>query len=902
LYRGNAVYRAALDECRAIVTQRAGWDVVAALESEEKLARTEFGQVALFALEYALARTWQAWGVQPAIVLGHSVGEYAAACIAGVLTTEAALGLLIERARLMGELPEDGAMLAVSASEAEVADVMARHRLEPGAINSPRQVVLTGERKAIAAAEAELKARSIRAQALTVRQGYHSRHMEPMLGAFGRAATATKFNATRTAEFISSVSGRVTGAELATAEYWTAQVRQPVRFGAAVEAAQRAGAELIIEVGPRGILIALAQQSWTAGEGEWLTSLRPGKSETGQLRESAARAWLRGAPVAWQKVCAADARRRVELPTYPFQRRRYWFEEKAASANPASPTLLSAPAYAVEWEDQAVQVTAPAVSDGTWSVVGAGETLIAELRRRNERVVPDVTTANRGVVFCARGTAEDLPALQDVVRRLRAPARLWVIAPQGEPDAALVWAAAKVAALEYPELHVTRLAAAADVTASALVAELLAHSPEDDVRLRADSRAVLRLQPQALPAGSFRAKADGTYLVTGGLGALGLRIAGWLVERGARHLLLLGRKAPSAQAEAELQRWRARRVEVTVRAVDVADRAALAEVLRTCTPALRGVFHAAGVAGYEPMATLTAEAWRAVLRPKVEGARWLDELTATQPLDAFVVFSSIASVWGSKGQAHYAAANGWLDALAARRRAQGRVALSVSWGPWAGGGMATPAAAALLESSGVKLLPPAAALAALERALTGDRAHVVVADVDWARFRQVYELRGTRSLLARLPGQESVSAFEPSRLTAAATKGAGVSVATTLPALRLHVQQTLAQILKMPAGELPDPTQGFADLGIDSLMAVDLKNRLARDLGVALPATLAFDYPDVERIARHLLTRLAPTASAQPAPAATPATPVTPALGAAEIGELSEAEVEALLLKKLEQL
>jgi acyl transferase domain-containing protein/NAD(P)-dependent dehydrogenase (short-subunit alcohol dehydrogenase family)/SAM-dependent methyltransferase/acyl carrier protein len=897
LYRANAVYRAALDECRAIVTRRAGWDVVAALDSEEKLARTEFSQVALFALEYALARTWQAWGVQPALVLGHSVGEYAAACLAGVLTTEAALGLLIERARLMGGLPEDGAMLAVSASEAEVAEVLARHRLEPGAINSPRQIVLTGEKTAIAAAAAELKTRGIRTQALAVRQAYHSRHMEPMLGTFGRAAGATKFGAASTAEFISSVSGRVVGAELATAEYWTAQVRQPVRFGAAVEAAQRAGAELIIEVGPRGILLALAQQSWTAGEGEWLTSLRPGTSEMAQLRESAARAWLRGAPVAWRKVCADDSRRRVELPTYPFQRRRYWFEERPASATVPVGAPAPAPAYVIDWEAQRNRETGegrrgtgqtsgqPA---GTWCVVGASEPIVAELRRLGEPIVSDLAAANRGVMVCARGSAEDLPLLQEVVCRLRAPARLWVVVAQHEPEAALVWAAAKVAALEYPELHVTRIDASADVTPSALVAELLAHSPEDDVRLRAGGRDVARLHPHALPTENFRPKPDGTYLVTGGLGALGRRVAGWLVERGARHLLLLGRKAPSAQAEADLQRWRAQGVAVAVRAADVADRTALADVLRGCAPALRGVFHAAGVAGYEPLAALTPDAWRAVLRPKVDGARWLDELTATQPLDAFVLFSSIASVWGSKGQAHYAAANGWLDALAARRRAEGRVALSVSWGPWAGGGMATPEAAALLASSGVRLMDPAAALAALERALVGERAQVAVADVDWPRFRQVYELRGPRSLLARLPVPASEPSAEPVTGRSA--------IPATLPALRAHVQQTLAQILKLPAGELPDPRQGFADLGVDSLMAVDLKNRLARDLGMALPATLAFDYPDAERLARHLLARLAPAEKPSVAVAA------EPTLGAAGIGELSEAEVEALLLKKLERL
>ncbi len=906
LFATNATCRAALEECRAIIQVRVGWDVAAVLESEEKLARTEFGQVALFVLEYALARTWQAWGVQPGLVLGHSVGEYAAACIAGVLPLEEALALLIVRARLMGALPEDGAMLAVPAGEADVAAVLARHRLEIGAVNSPRQLVLTGERGAIAAAEADLRARGFRAQPLAVRQGYHSRHMEPMLGEFGRAAAAVRFGHAPVAEFVSTVSGKVAGAELATAGYWTEQVRQPVRFAAAIEAARRAGAELLIEVGPRGILIALAQQSWPAGEGTWLTSLQPGKPEAVHLRESAARAWVRGAPVAWSAVTAGERRQRADLPTYPFQHRSYWFEPRPSA--PAS--VNAAPVYAIDWELQPRPVaTAPA--GGSWCVIGRDDGLAAALQRSGASVTADPAAADRGVVLLAQGGVGDLSALQQAVQAARAPARLWVVtrravaatgsdAERLEPDAALVWSAAKVAALEHPALRVARIDLTDEVTPAELADELLADGAEDEVALRGGGRLVPRLQLRPPAGGAFQARPDGTYLVTGGLGSLGLRVACWLVERGARHLLLLGRRPASSSADAEIRRWRERGVIVTVRAVDVADRAALAEVLQGCTPALRGVFHAAGVAGYEPMAALTAETWQAVLRPKVDGARWLDELTAAQPPEVFVLFSSIASVWGSKGQAHYAAANGWLDALAARRRAQGRAALSVGWGPWAGGGMATPQAAALLESSGLHLMPAATAFAALEQALAGDRAHVAVAAVDWPRFRQTYELHGPRPLLDRLPaGLAEPAAAEVIAPVAAALRAAPPG--ERLERLRQCVQQTLASILKLPGHEVPEVRLGFADLGVDSLMAVELRNRLARDLGVSLSATVAFDFPDVERLANHLLARFEPPASV-PAVPVTSVRPPAAASGAAAIQELSDAEVEALLLKKLDQL
>jgi acyl transferase domain-containing protein len=164
--------------------------------------------------------------------------------------------LLIERARLMGALPDDGAMLAVVGTEADVTGEIGRHGVELGAVNGPRQVVLTGERRAIVAAQADLKARGIGAQLLTVRQGYHSRHMEPMIGAFSRAAEATSFGPQPTCTFVSGVSGGVAGPELATARYWIEQIRRPVLFRAAAQAAEREGARVVIEVGPRGLLIA----------------------------------------------------------------------------------------------------------------------------------------------------------------------------------------------------------------------------------------------------------------------------------------------------------------------------------------------------------------------------------------------------------------------------------------------------------------------------------------------------------------------------------------------------------------------------------------------------------------------------------------------------------------------
>jgi acyl carrier protein len=639
--------------------------------------------------------------------------------------------------------------------------------------------------------------------------------------------------------------------------------------------------------------------------------------------DPAAAAAARAAIVA-RAARIGGTRRRVALPTYPFERRRYWFEERAA---PAAPAIKSAPAYEIVWE-QRPSASPDDVSgrSGAWCLIGEDVALAAELQRRGHTVVMDPAQADRGVVFLAQGGSEDLPRLLAVVRGLHGPARLWIVtrravavsagdAAKIEPKAGIPWGAAQVVGLERPELGAARIDVALDVGASALADELVAQSGaaqrrdrsrggdqtgtpgwepgEDDVALRVGSRFVARLRSRGLPEENFNARADATYLITGGLGALGLRVARWLVEHGARHLLLLGRRAPSAEAEFALTQLRAQGATVTVSTADVTDRVALAAALAKCgqgLPPLRGVFHLAGVAGFQALSSLDGAACEAVMRPKVRGAQLLDELTAAMSLDAFVLFSSIAAVWGSKGQVHYAAANRFLDGLAQWRRAVGRPALSVAWGPWAGGGMATSEAQALLRASGVRAIAPDAALAALGGALASGAAHVVVAEVDWPVFREVYELRGPHPLFSLLPMKAA-----PTGAGALAPALSRLARHDRLARLRADVTRIVARVLKLPAGEWPELRQDFAGLGLDSLMALEVKNQLVAELGLALPAGLVFDQPTVERLAADLLARLDTVAAGHPAGTSAPER-------SAEIAALSEVEVEALLLKKLEAL
>jgi NAD(P)-dependent dehydrogenase (short-subunit alcohol dehydrogenase family) len=297
-------------------------------------------------------------------------------------------------------------------------------------------------------------------------------------------------------------------------------------------------------------------------------------------------------------------------------------------------------------------------------------------------------------------------------------------------------------------------------------------------------------------------------------------------------------------------------VQVRVARADVADEAGMRQVfadMAATLPPLRGVMHAAGVVTYRELPTLTAADLAAELRPKVQGTWVLHELTRALPLEFFVCFSSIAAVWGSKGQGHYAAANQFLDSLAHYRRRLGLPGVSVNWGAWAGPGMVTAEAETFLARLGIESMPPAQALTALGLILAGGQVQTTVCRVAWERFTAVYEARGRRPFL-----QEMASTGGAEESAPAVVESAWVQALTAAPASQRHgllqsyVQAAVAQVLGFASSQVLDPQAGFFELGMNSLMAVDLKNLLQSALRKPLSATVAFNYATIETLTGHL--------------------------------------------------
>ena len=343
-------------------------------------------------------------------------------------------------------------------------------------------------------------------------------------------------------------------------------------------------------------------------------------------------------------------------------------------------------------------------------------------------------------------------------------------------------------------------------------------------------------------------------LITGGTGALGAHAARWLAGRGARDLVLTSRRGPDAPGAqdlvAELAELGAHAVVV---ACDVADRDALAAVLAAHPVA--AVVHTAGVEGSTALAELTGEDFAEVLRAKVLGARHLDELVPDA--EAFVLFASIAGVWGSGGQAAYSAANAYLDALAEQRRARGKAATSVAWGPWAGTGMLvdTDRAQDYLRRRGLTGMDPALALTALGSAVDRAETCVTVADVDWPRFGVAFTAARPSPLLSELP-VPSGSAEQSADMSTLVRLWSGLSTQEQRRAVTDAVRTETAAALGHADVTAVDVRRPFRDLGFDSLTAVELRDRIARVTGLALPASLVFDHPTTTALVDHLVTSL----------------------------------------------
>ena len=962
LYEREPVFREVLDRCAAVFGEEAEGSLLPVLFGDiEGLDRTEWTQPALYALESGLTALWASVGVRPDAVFGHSVGELAAAQAAGAFGLEEGMRFAARRGALMGALPEGGGMAAVFAPEEAVAvELEETNAPVPGAglslaAENGTHCVVSGPLPLLQPLARRLEERGVRTERLRTSHAFHSALMEPVLPALGEAAPAPEFGELAM-PLVSDVTGEAvrTGKEL-DGDYWVRQARSPVRFGAALRTLEELGAGVIVEVGPRPVLGLLAAIAWPESAGGTpavLSSLTGGPGA--DFERAVGRAYEAGLPVSFAGLFAGERRRRVALPTYPFQRDRYWaktadadlewlggvddllyevrWREAAAAVDPegaggpgvwvlavpeAAPGLARDLSRALGAANQTVVAVSRQDSDGTTGTTARVEPGERESWRSALEALP-ADAPLRGIVHLGaaggpgvntgadevhreleRALASALALVQGLFDTARAPeSGLWLVTRGGQvvgdertghPGGSALWGFGRVVARELPDLKVRMLDLdpEAPPPAERLAGELLRADGEPQVAYRGGVRRLARLVRPAARSGPPPGRANGapaaplaredrSYLVTGGLTGLGLASAEWLAGRGARALLLNGRRPPGKPAEEAIRRLRERGVAVRVELGDVAGAETVERLLsrtngpEAVLPPLGGVIHSAGAFGVASVGNHDRALLESVLRAKVLGAWRLHRATLESDLDLFLLYSSCSGMFGNAGHAAYAAANAFLDQLALHRRALGLAGQAIGWGPWSELGASAAAREALdadVRKTGLGWLTPRHGFAALDRLAQDGAAYGVVAPVDWPAF--VAAAPAARPLVEEVApaAADGEAAESAARQTAARLRGAAAQEREGI--LLDLVRDETRSVLRLRS--LPAPGAGFFDLGMDSVMAVELRNRLNRALsgalvkGGALPNTVVLDFPNPASLAENLAVRLGSGVPAQAA-------------------------------------
>jgi acyl transferase domain-containing protein/acyl carrier protein len=913
LLDSSPVFAARIAECEVALSEFVDWSLTEVLRSDD-LGPVDVVQPVSFAVMVSLAALWRSFGVEPAAVVGHSQGEIAAACVAGALSLRDAARVVCLRSKAITVIAGRGGMVSLGLPLAEAEEFL-REGVSVAAVNGPRSVVVSGDASALDELVAEAEARDIRVKRIPVDYASHSAHVDEIES---RLAEVLAPIVPRSSEipFFSTVTGEwIDTAEL-DAGYWFTNLRSQVKFADAIGSLAGQGFGLFVESSPHPVLTSSIEEAFEEAEIEdaaAIGSLRRGDGGLDRFLLSLGEAWAHGAPVEWASAYPGGAR--VDLPTYPFQRQHYWLidEPSATQRNP-----IDSWRYRIEWKlgDDAVT---PGRLTGTWLVVGTGANSLPDVAGALRGAGAEVTevafaddvdrdrlaatlTGHAGfagivstLAFDERrypwhpalttGTALNLLLVQALGDTgLRAP--LWFVTQDavttgaddrvGNPKQASAWGFGRVVGLEHPEFWggLVDLPAIADDRALIRLTGVLATTGgEDQVAIRERGvfqRRLRRAKPHRASATPWTP--SGTALITGGLGGLGAHTARWLARGGIEHLVLTGRRGRATDGADELEaELTAMGVRVTIAACDINDFDALSALVRDVEadgPPIRTVVHSAGIGLLTPLPEFQMDEFTRGADVKLVGTENLDRLFDREDLDAFILYSSFAAVWGSGDHGSYAAGNAYLDAVTANRRARGLTGTTIAWGIWdpeaEGAGMAVNVVADGLRWRGIPFIAPDLAITGMQQALDDDESFLVLGDVDWERFVPVFTAARERPLLGEVPEVRAILDRAHAEDAAAGT-GAGDGLRRELAGLSKADQDTrlLALVRERVAGVLgydgPDAVESgraFRDLGFDSLIAVELRNRLNAATGLKLGVTVVFDYPTAGKLAKYLRSEL----------------------------------------------
>ncbi|HKI04919.1 MAG TPA: acyltransferase domain-containing protein, partial [Thermoanaerobaculia bacterium] len=871
---GPASPRAAGPDLRAMLRRNAAEEAPA----EERLRQTVFAQPACFVVEYALARLLMSWGIEPQAMIGYSLGEYVAACLAGVLPLDAALDLVARRAKLIQDLP-GGAMLAIPLPEAEVRPLLGEG-LSLSATNGPHFCVAGGPAEAVEALDGLLAGRGVSCIRLRTTHAFHSSMMAPAVDAFTAIARGAEMGSPAI-PYLSNVTGSwITADDLADPGYWARHMRSTVRFAEGIGELLQEPERVFLEVGPGATLSTLVKQHPAAAANRVAVPTLGGPD----LLEAVGRLWIAGVEIDWARFHGGERRLRVPLPTYPFERQRYWIDPPTNP--PAAPLRESdlADWFWVPGWKQVPRVAAPMGQGERWLLfldeTGFGERIAERLRSSGQEVFTArmesgldyealLQEARPGTILHLGGITGEEPSFEaaqeaglvSLTRLTQAFAALGdaslvklVLAADGlqevldgdpiHPAKSTVLGPLKVVHQELPRLACGSvdvvLPAPGSPQEERLIGQILAEAadPRPAVALRGRQRWERGFEPVRLAA---ETSLEGVWFIAGAAHGPGLRVAEHLVGAGARVGLTLPRDFQELALEREAGADRL----LVFRDEEIG--AALAETRARFGP-VHGVYFAGGTAAGGLIQLKTPEALHAALDPLARSVQALFAAVDAEPdPPAFVVLSSTTTAMtGSLGQLEAAAEGSFLDALAAHRAAEGRpFTVAVHWDPYQWGGWLVGSASGMAPEDVAATLAAHAvgderSAAALRRLLAAPLPRVIVSSRDLPGLIAETDSVTADTLLAQMA---------PAHTGEKTRRPAGLPTAYEAP--RDELEERLAAIWEDLFGIEPiGRHDSFLELGGHSLLAIQMVTQIRSALEAELPVTALFEHPTVAALAQ----------------------------------------------------
>jgi len=911
LYVEEKVFRDWIDRCVVICRDECGLDLLPVLSPADASSNTApipnpgLALPALLAVEYSLAQLWMSWGVLPSALVGHSLGQYTAACLAGTFSLESGLRVVAMRGRLFERLAP-GAMLTVELDEDGLRDALGPE-MSIAALNAPKNSVLSGAVQVIDWAEAQLRARGVTCHRVAIDVAAHSPAVDAILPEF-ETFMRTIPMASPSMPVISNVSGTwMTSDEACDPAYWARHLRNTVRFSDGLATLFAHDDSALLEVGPGTTMSSLARLHPAAGGRTIVSSLRhptqPG-SDVHTILQAAAKLWLSGCRIDAEGFSKAGAPNRVSLPGYPFARESHWI-------SPSSTHLVTSPrragkvhdpgkwAYVPSWRSTPLPLST-AAQRRQWLVirdaigiakafvdlaVARGDSVIeaaanldgddacaAVARRCREQADSDITIADFAMVgkkvdaadliplarlACAFGNAGIKTRLSVIMSNAQRIETTDVVDPENSMVAGILLALAQEHQTVTTQLVDICSVDSPQSVADVVMRELLCDPRHKMVAWRGRLRWVRAFEPLHLEREACRAAEPGApgYLITGGLGTVGLTIASGLVAtRDARIILTTRTPFPSPESWdcclrtlpshdrtrvriEELRRIDPDGTHITVRQADVADEAAMRGVVASTRSwgGLAGVVHLAGLTGLQAFRLMAdvglsdiAESWRS----KVEGAKVLRTALAEQPPRVVVLFSSTASVLGGIGLGLYAAANCFLDAIAVEQAALGQRWISAGWDAWPNAPTVAERASGPRTSIDQFQMTAPEAMGMFDSLVNAAPAgHVVVS---------TGELEPRLALW--IDGQQ------PQRPR---TKPASRARAVEIAGSRTLTEEVVTRVWEELLGiERPGLAENFFELGGNSLIGLKVVSRLRAEAGIPLAVTSLFEAPTIRALAR----------------------------------------------------